>query len=93
MLVITLNKAIYEYDIHAIVKAFYPERNVKVITPDTDPVKVNELLEAEEALQGSIAFLEEKVVFDLDENSYEWNWSDMFLDSEAYTPDYKDKFK
>lgn len=93
MLVITLNKAIYEYDIHAIVKAFYPERNVKVITPDTDPVKVKELLEAEEALQGSIAFLEEKVVFDLDENSYEWNWSDMFLDSEAYTPDYKDKFK
>lgn len=93
MLVITLNKTIYEYDIHAIVKAFYPERNVKVITPDTDPVKVTELLSEQDALQGSIAFFDSKVVFDLEGHSYEWNWSDMFLDSEAYTPDYKDKFK
>lgn len=93
MLVITLNKAIYEYDIHAIVKAFYPERTVKVITPDTDPVKVKELLEAENALQGSIAFLEGKVFLKLEDKTYEWNWSDVFTDAEAYTPDYKDKCK
>ncbi len=93
MLVITLNKTIYEYDIHAIVKAFYPEKNVKVVTPDTDPVKVQELTSEQDALQGSIAFLEEKVVLDLEENTYEWNWSEAFKVEEAFTPDYKDKFK
>ena len=93
MLVITLNKTIYEYDIHAIVKAFYPEKNVKVITPNTDPVKATELLNAPNALQGSIAFLDSKVVLELEQNSYEWNWSTVLTESEAYTPDYKDKFK
>ena len=35
MLVVKLNKTQFEYDIHSIVKAFYPEKDVKVITPDS----------------------------------------------------------
>ncbi len=35
MFVVKLNKTRFEYDIHSIVKAFYPEKNVKVITPDS----------------------------------------------------------
>ena len=93
MLVITLNKTIYEYDIHAIVKAFYPEKNVKVITPDTDPVKVHELTSEKDALQGSIAFLDDKVLFTLESDKYEWDWRTVFAESDAFSPDYKDKFK
>ena len=35
MLVVKLNKTQFEYDIHSIVKAFYPEGEVKVLTPDS----------------------------------------------------------
>ena len=39
MFVIKLNNAGYEYDVHSIVKAFYPEEDVKVLTPETLPEK------------------------------------------------------
>lgn len=91
MLVITLNKAIYEYDIHAIVKAFYPEKTVKVITPDTDPVKAKELLLEPNALQGSIAFLDKAVTLKIDNQIYEWDWQTVC--EESYSPAYKDAFK
>ncbi len=35
MLAVKINKANYEYDVHSIVKAFYPEETVKVLTPET----------------------------------------------------------
>lgn len=35
MLVVKLNKTQFEYDIHSIVMAFYPEKDVKVLTPDS----------------------------------------------------------
>lgn len=35
MFVVKLNKTQFEYDIHSIVKAFYPEKDVKVLTPDS----------------------------------------------------------
>lgn len=43
MLVVALNKANYEYDVHSIVKAFYPEESVKVLTPQTGEQKRQEL--------------------------------------------------
>ena len=91
MFVITLNKTIYEYDIHSIVKAFYPEKNVKVITPDTDPAKAVDLLSEQDALQGSIAFLDTCVNLKLDEKEYNWEWLAAGL--EAFSHDYKDAFK
>lgn len=91
MLVITLNKAIYEYDIHSIVKAFYSEKTIKVITPDTDPVKAKELLDEPNALQGSVAFSDSQVSLFLEDKSYIWNWTEEV--EEAYSHEYKDAFK
>ncbi len=91
MLVITLNKTVYEYDIHSIAKAFYPEKTVKVITPDTDPVKAGELLKDSHALQGSIAFLDTYVMLCLEEKKYKWEFQEENL--EPFTHDYKDGFK
>ena len=35
MFAVKINESKFEYDIHSIVKAFYPEENVKVLTPET----------------------------------------------------------
>lgn len=35
MLTVTVNEARLEYDVHSLVKAFYPQENVKIITPET----------------------------------------------------------
>ena len=35
MFAVKLNQASYEYDVHSLVKAFYPESTVKVLTPET----------------------------------------------------------
>ena len=91
MFVITLNKTVYEYDIHSIVKAFYPEKNIKVITPDTDPAKAADLLSETDALQGSIAFLDTFVNLRLEEKEYIWEWEKE--QHEAFSHDYKDAFK
>lgn len=45
MLAVRLNKANFEYDVHSIVKAFYPEEAVHVLTPETGEKK-NSKLEA-----------------------------------------------
>ena len=90
MFVITLNKTVYEYDIHSIVKAFYPEKNIKVITPDTDPAKAEELSCVMDALQGSIAFLDTCIKLKLEEKEYIWECE---KDQEAFSHDYKDAFK
>jgi len=43
MLVVKLSHARYEYDVNSLVKAFYPEKTVKVLTPETLPEKRMEL--------------------------------------------------
>ncbi len=35
MYIVKINKAKYEYDIHSLVKAFYPEEDVKVLSPES----------------------------------------------------------
>ena len=93
MFIIQLNQVKYEYDIHSIVKAFYPERQVKVVTPDTDARKATELLEEEDALRGSIAFEEQQVVICLEKRTYTWAWKQEDPSLEAYSQDFKDAFK
>ena len=44
MFAVMINEPKFEYDIHSIVKAFYPEENVKVLTPETAEDKRTELL-------------------------------------------------
>ncbi len=92
MLVIVLNKTIYEYDIHSIVKAFYPEKNIKVITPDTDPTKTEELLQ-DALLKGSFTFGDTEVSFILEDEKYIWEWQKEQTVTEAFSQEYKDTFK
>ena len=43
MKVVKLSYPNYEYDVHSLVKAFYAEEQVTVITPETKPEKLAEL--------------------------------------------------
>lgn len=43
MFVVKLNNPRFEYDVHSLVKAFYPEKTVKVLTPETLEEKKAEL--------------------------------------------------
>ena len=43
MKVVKLSHPNYEYDVHSLVKAFYAEEQVTVITPETKPEKLAEL--------------------------------------------------
>lgn len=45
MLAVEINRANYEYDIHSLVKAFYPQEQVKVLTPETKQEKRTQLEE------------------------------------------------
>jgi len=45
MLAVKLNKANFEYDVHSLVKAFWPEEQVSVLTPETKEQKYAELAE------------------------------------------------
>lgn len=60
MLIIKSNKAQYEYDIHSLIKAFYPEEEVRVLTPES-VIKDRALLER--PVQMRLTFEEKKVVF------------------------------
>lgn len=93
MLVIQLNQAKYEYDIHSIVKAFYPEQVIKVITPETDDEKAGQLLRDEDAFYGKIDFKEDRVALYLEEKEYIWLWAKEMPESEAFSHEFKDAFK
>ncbi len=45
MLVAKIDTTRLDYDIHSLIKAFYPEETVKVVSPDTDPEKAGSLEE------------------------------------------------
>jgi len=93
MLVIQLNQAKYEYDIHSIVKAFYPEQVIKVITPETGSEKTAQLLGDEDAFYGKIDFKEDSVAINLEEKEYIWLWAKEMPESEAFSHEFKDAFK
>lgn len=91
MLIVKINKAQYEYDIHSLVKAFYPEQEVKVLTPES-VVKDKKIWELPVSV--SLDFSEKEVVlkfYQMDkaqkENTYIWQIS------EQDAGDYKNVFK
>ena len=43
MLAVTVDTEKLDYDIHSLIKAFYPEETVKVISPSTDNEKAEDL--------------------------------------------------
>ncbi len=70
MLVVDVNRENFEYDVHAIVQAFYPEEQVKVLTPETGEEKRAFLQE-----KTRFRILEEgdSVLCTLDGREYCWN--------------------
>ena len=62
MIIIKCNKAQFEYDIHSLIKAFYPEQEVKVLTPES-VVKDRKI--AEHPVTMRLDFKENKVVFQI----------------------------
>ena len=70
MLVAEINRGNFEYDVHAILQAFYPEEQVRVLTPETGEEKRTLL---EEAVQIRIRLYPESAVIDLDGQEYDWN--------------------
>lgn len=42
MLAVKMNRAQFEYDVHSLIKAFYPEEKIRVITPETAERKKRE---------------------------------------------------
>ncbi len=78
MLAVKINLANYEYDIHSLVKAFYPEETVKVLTPETKEEQAKEVLVQAEGSTGIMEMV-------LDESgaelvfkgvSYPWNYTE-----------------
>ena len=76
MIKVDTNKAQFEYDIHSLVKAFYPEQTVKVITPDT-VIRRNTSVtgdvegETEEKIQ--LSFQEDAVSLVLGNKEFTWD--------------------
>lgn len=76
MLAVKLNLANYEYDVHSLVKAFYPEETVKVITPETKVETAEEALKEAGSALLEIALTEEGANITCDGNLHEWNYVD-----------------
>ncbi|MCM1253226.1 MAG: coproporphyrinogen dehydrogenase HemZ [Clostridium sp.] len=94
MFIIKSNKAQYEYDIHSLVKAFYPEKDVRVLTPDS-VVKDKKLLEYPASLQ--IDFIEGSVALQFGNEkkaagNYIWNAA-QDENADDKSADYKNAFK
>lgn len=84
MLIVQTNKAQYEYDIHSLVKAFYPEQEVKVLTPES-VIKDRKI----KGLPATITldFSDTEVVLKLAGHTYTWQIAEGDLS------DYKNVFK
>lgn len=70
MFVVELNRANYEYDVHSIVKAFWAEEQVSVLTPDSKEEKRAELA-GQVALRVELAEDGARVI--VGDKQYEWN--------------------
>lgn len=94
MHILKSNKAKYEYDIHALVKAFYPAWELKVLTPES-VVKDRRIWDIIPVME--LEFDEEEVRFIVhrltDEGgSHVYTWRESHREQEG-TPEYKDAFK
>lgn len=84
MLAVKLNKANFEYDVHSLVKAFWPEEQVSVLTPETKEQKCAELFEY---IQLEVELSEDDAKVCAGGNEYQWEYSP------ANSRSYKDGFK
>lgn len=81
MQIIKCNKAQFEYDIHALIKAFYPEWELKVLTPES-VVRDRKVRETVPVME--LWFEEDKVIFKTQSaHEYVWNLTEK-LEMGAY---------
>lgn len=81
MQIIKCNKAQFEYDIHALIKAFYPEWELKVLTPES-VVRDRKVRETVPVME--LWFGEDKVIFKTQSaHEYVWNLTEK-LEMGAY---------
>ncbi len=92
MFVVSLNNPRYEYDVHSIVKAFYPEETVKVLTGETLPEKRAEL---EKDVKISVDLQDSGAEVKVGERDFSWNYEAAAAgaEGEAKAKAYKDSFK
>ncbi len=76
MLAVKLNLANYEYDVHSLVKAFYPEETVKVITPETKVETAEEVLREVGSAFLEIALAEEGASIICSGNLHDWKYTE-----------------
>ncbi len=69
MYIVNSNKAQYEYDIHSLVKAFFPGEDVKVLTPDS-VIKDKSLYDIEPDF--TLDFEDTRVTLGIFRHVYEW---------------------
>ncbi len=74
MLAVKLNLANYEYDVHSLVKAFYPEETVKVLTPETKDETAEAVLEEAGSALLEITLMEKGANITCAGNLHEWNY-------------------
>ncbi|MBQ7774747.1 MAG: coproporphyrinogen dehydrogenase HemZ [Lachnospiraceae bacterium] len=86
MFAVKLNLANYEYDVHSLAKAFYPEETVKVLTPETKEETCTEVLEQAGAV-GIVITIEESYA-DITFQGRHHHWD--YTETEGR---YKDGFK
>lgn len=100
MLAVTVDTEKLDYDIHSLVKAFYQEEEVKVLSPSTDREKVNDLkkyLFMEIILKGGL----QKIVFyakdpegiPQSEREFSFSVENLFKDGETLSKEGKHLFK
>ena len=82
MLVVEINRANFEYDVHSIVKAFYAEEQVTVLTPQTGEDKRAKLTEN---VAIAIELKDDGAAVKIAQDEYEWEWNREEV--------YKDGFK
>ncbi len=87
MLVVELNRENFEYDVNSLVKAFYPEEQVKILIPESRE-------ETRAKLQGQVNiradFYEDGAEVSIDGAVYQWSFDKGAQESEGA---YKDSFK
>ena len=85
MKVVKLSHPNYEYDVHSLVKAFYAEDQVTVITPETKPEKLAEL-EPQVSLEIELAETGAKIRVGEEERSETFPVPDFKQGDRAETP-------
>ena len=86
MFVVKLNNPRFEYDVHSLVKAFYPGEIVKVLTPETLEEKRAEL---ECYIKINIELKADGALAEIGEEQYTWSYTGKAEDAKSY----KDGFK